>query len=171
MLDRLYATLGYAAAAAILAICLLIMAQVVLNIVARFGGSDWAWSIPAYAEIAGYLLAAGSFLALADALVHSVHIRVNLVTDRLGERARWIAELAALGIGALTAWLMVYAASHEWWQSVRFGDKSAGILAIPLAVPKFFMVIGLVVFAIAFVDLFLRSLRARRPILLGHGGE
>ncbi len=57
---------------------------------------------------AGYAIAATLFFALPTALMHGDHIRVTLVLDRLGQRARagfeWGALIAALGLAVYLAW-------------------------------------------------------------------
>mgnify|MGYP003561535729 FL=1 len=56
---------------------------------------------------AGYAIAATLFFALPTALMHGDHIRVTLVLDRLGQRARagfeWGALIAALGLAVYLA--------------------------------------------------------------------
>ncbi|MEO5621424.1 MAG: hypothetical protein ABIQ32_12915, partial [Sphingomicrobium sp.] len=78
ILDRLYQFSGGLAALAILAICLLITAQIGFNIIARLGGADLSYTIPSYADFAGYFLSTASFMALAYTLRAGGHIRVGL---------------------------------------------------------------------------------------------
>ncbi|MGB7261497.1 MAG: TRAP transporter small permease [Albidovulum sp.] len=171
VLDRIYMISGGAAAAAILAICLLVTAQVCLNILARIGGPELSFTIPSYADFAGYFLATASFLALADALRSGSHIRVNLLIQRLSSPIRWALELLTLTVGgAMSAYASFFAAGlvGESW---RYGDKSTGIIAIPLWIPQAAMVAGLCLLTLAFVDTLVESLRARTPILTDTGSE
>ena len=72
----LYDAAGYVAAACLVAILLVIVAQMVTR---------WmSVSVPGLAEYAGYLMAAASFLAFAHALNRGAHIRVNLASDSAG---------------------------------------------------------------------------------------
>jgi TRAP-type C4-dicarboxylate transport system permease small subunit len=171
LLDRLYVAAGGLAALAILGICLLVSAQIGLNILARLGGPEWSFTIPSYADFAGYMLAAASFLALAHTLRAGGHIRVTLVTGRLPERARWIAELTTLALGAAMAGYACRFAALLMAESWHYGDKSTGIVAIPIFVPQGFMVAGLGLLTLAFLDTLIESARARRPVLSDRATE
>ncbi|PJE28650.1 TRAP-type mannitol/chloroaromatic compound transport system, small permease component [Pseudooceanicola antarcticus] len=169
LLDTLYLAGGAVAALAILAICLLVAAQVGLNILARVGGPAWSYTIPSYADFAGFFLAAASFMALAHTLRSGVHIRVNLLISRLNPRATWGLELLTLALAtALSAYATRYAISltHESWD---YGDMSSGIVAVPLWIPQLFMDAGLVLLTLAFLDTLVESLRARRPVIADAG--
>ena len=171
VLDRIYMISGGAAAVAILAICLLVTAQVCLNILARIGGPELSFTIPSYADFAGYFLASASFLALAYTLRSGTHIRVNLLIQRLSSPLRWALELLTLAVGgAMSAYASFFAVGlvGESW---RYGDKSTGIIAIPLWIPQSAMLAGLCLLTLAFVDTFVESLRARTPILTDTGSE
>lgn len=171
ILDRLYALSGAVAAAAIVAICLIVTAQVSLNILARIGGPSMSFTIPSYADFAGYFLATASFMALAYTLRAGGHIRVNLVLQRLPDRPRWGLELAALALGtAMVGYATWYAGSllHESWS---YGDMSTGIVAIPLWIPQSAMLLGLLLLTVALIDTLVESWRAGRPVLTDSGSE
>ncbi len=169
-LDRLYALAGGLAAFFIVLICLVVSAQILLNILARLGGPSLAYTIPSYADFAGFFLAAASFLGLAYTLRHGAHIRVNLVVQLLAPRPRlWLEVLTLVGGGVMSGYATWFAASLLG-QSWRFGDKSPGIIAIPLWVPQIFMVAGLGLLALAFLDTALETWRKGAPVLVDEGG-
>ncbi len=170
-LDALYLAAGGVAALAVLAICLIVTAQVGLNILARLGGPSLSYTIPSYADFAGFLLAAASFLALAHTLRAGGHIRVNLALGRLPPRPRWVAELATLGLGTVLAAYATGYSANLVAQSYRFGDKSTGMVAVPIWIPQLSLVLGLALLALAFADTFVESLRAGRTILKDEGTE
>ncbi len=165
LLDRLYLVSGWLAAAAILAICLIVTAQVLLNLLARLFGPDWSFTIPSYADFAGFLLAGATFLALAHTLVEGGHIRVNLVTGRLPRPLAWAAELLALTLGLVfsvfASWHMAGLVAESW----RYGDRSPGIIAVPLWIPQTVVTLGLAILAIAFADLLVQALLRRSPVI------
>lgn len=171
ILDRLYGLAGGIAATAIFAICLLVTAQVSLNILARLGGPAWSYTIPSYADFAGYLLATASFLAMAYTLRAGTHIRVNLVIQRLSPARRWALELVTLAIGAALAAYATWYGAGLVGESWHYGDKSTGIVAIPLWIPQGAMVAGLALLAVAFVDTLIESFQAKAPILSDVGAE
>lgn len=170
-LDFLYKVSGGIAALAILAICLLVTAQVSLNILARLGGPSLSFTIPSYADFAGYFLATASFMALANTLRAGVHIRVNLVLQRLNTGTQWLLELMTLTLAAALACYATWYAVGLMAESWHYGDKSTGIVAIPLWVPQAAMVCGLGLLAVAIIDTLVESLRARTPVLTDAGSE
>lgn len=143
-LDGLYFSAGMLAALFMMSIGVLI----VTSVIARLMGSY----LPGLNQYAGYAMAASSFFALAYTFGAGGHIRVNLVLTRLRGRARWLAELWCLGLGAFlasyVAWYLVkmVRVSHE------LGDVSEGVDATPLWIPQLGLAIGSVLFAICLID-------------------
>ena len=101
VLDRVYGIAQWAAGACILFICAIVTVQVGLNITARIGGPEWSYTLPSYADFAGYFLAAASFFALAPTWRAGGHIRVNLLVQSLSEKPRWITEVLCLLFGTV----------------------------------------------------------------------
>jgi len=168
-LDLLYAASGVAAAGFIVLICLVVSAQVALNLITRIFGTEYSYTIPSYADFAGFFLAAASFLALAFTLTRGGHIRVTLVLQALGDGPRLAAELLSLALGAalsgFASWYMIGLNIESW----RYGDLSFGIIAIPIWVPQMAVSAGLVILTVAFVDLFVQTARAGQPVLQDQG--
>lgn len=171
VLDALYTAAGGLAALSILAICLLVSAQVGLNILARAGGPALSYTIPSYADFAGFALAAASFLAMAYTLRAGAHIRVNLLVSRLPEGGQWVAEILSLALGAAmvgyATWFSVLLLAESW----HYGDTSPGIIAVPLWIPQTSMVAGLALLTLALLDTLVQSLRSGRPVLIDFGSE
>lgn len=166
LLDGVYTGSGLLSAGLIAAICLLVTAQVVLNLVTKYGPFDVNLTIPSYADFAGYMLAASSFLALAYTLTRGGHIRVTMVLNAMPARLRLVSESLCLALGAAIAGFAsyyMYLLTHE---SYEFGDMSSGIIAIPLYIPQSAVLAGLVILTIALVDLTLQTVRAGRPVLV-----
>ncbi|HWP18430.1 MAG TPA: TRAP transporter small permease subunit [Burkholderiaceae bacterium] len=117
---------------------------------------------------AGYFMAGAGFLALAHTLRRGEHIRVTLLLNALGPRAR-----RAMQIWCLTA-AVVLAAAFAWysvrlaWQSWEFHDISTGNDATPLWIPQLSMAVGTVIFFIAFLDEWSQELRGARSAPESH---
>jgi TRAP-type C4-dicarboxylate transport system permease small subunit len=115
------------------------------------------------AEIAGYLLAAATFMALAGTLKAGAHIRMTMFLAVLPEPWRRQLEMWALGFGAAAAaWMtgrLALLAQDSW----RFNEVSVGVLPIPLAIPQAVMVLGGAALAIALVDELVVVARSGRP--------
>lgn len=166
-LDRLYAAALWLSALCLLVIAGLVGLQLgarVVDALLKFVGlapSDFV--ILSLAEIAGYLLAAASFLALAPTLKAGAHIRVTMALGALGEGARRVVELGALTVAALfSAYMTVYVGrlTHDSW---RFNEVSTGLIPVQLAWPQAAMTLGLVVLTIAFLDELLTVAWRGRP--------
>lgn len=143
-LDAFYAGCGLLAGAALVGICLC----VVIQIVARLLGLVLPWTT----EVAGYMMAATSFLALAGTLNSGGHIRVDLLLGRLRGMPRRVAELVCLLLGSA---IVVYFAWHVLimtWQSYEINDVGQGAIAIPLWIPQSFMALGTLALAVLLVD-------------------
>ncbi|MDV7144099.1 TRAP transporter small permease [Tropicimonas sp. TH_r6] len=171
VLDALYTAAGGLAALSILAICLLVSAQVGLNILARIGGPSLSYTIPSYADFAGFALAAASFLAMAYTLRAGAHIRVNLLVSRLPPRGQWIAEILSLALGGAMVGYATWFSVLLLAESLHYGDTSPGIVAVPLWIPQTTMVVGLGLLTLALLDTLVESLRSGRPVLIDFGSE
>lgn len=165
ILDKLYRWAGYMAGVLIVLICLLISAQIGLNMVSRVAPGLLPSTIPSYANFAGYMLAGASFLALADTLRSGAHIRVTLLTEALPMAARFVVEalslVIAFGFAAFATWWM----AHLVAESFRFGDMSSGIVRIPLWVPQLFTAAGMGLLAVALLHTLVDLVRQRKPVL------
>ncbi len=143
-LDALYLGAGILAALCLIAILVLI----VLQMLARWTG-EVAPGIPEYA---GYFMAAASFLAFANALNRGSHIRVSILLNAVGAKARRIMEIWCFGIGAAIAWYFVYYAQKFVYWSWKFNDISQGQDRTALWIPQSFVLLGALILAIALTD-------------------
>jgi TRAP-type mannitol/chloroaromatic compound transport system permease small subunit len=166
-LDRLYQAALYLSAACLLIIAVLVGIQLagrILDGALRIVGLPvFGWQILSLAEIAGYLLAAASFLALAPTLRAGAHIRVTMLLSAFGEARRRYLELAAFAFSSLACAYMTWNLAHFAWVSFRFNEVSHGVVRVPLAYPQSVMAIGALVLTIALIDETLTVLRAGRP--------
>lgn len=160
LLDRLYLGCGVLAAIFMAAIAALVLSQTI--------GRLLGIVVPSANELAGFCVAASTFLALAPTLQQGTHIRVSLLTTHVGPRVhRWL-EAWSLAVA------FVFSAYFAWWAvdlvrgSIRYGDVSPGLLAVPLWIPQLAMAGGLIVFAICLLDNLVRLLRGGRPAYEAH---
>ena len=144
MLDGLYKGAGVLAALCLVAILLLIVAQMV----ARWTGELF----PGAPNYAGYVMAAASFLAFASALNGGAHIRVSILLNALGPKAKWVMEIWCFAIGTAIAWYFVYYCQKFVYWSWKFKDISQGQDKTLLWMPQSLMLIGAVILAIALTD-------------------
>jgi TRAP-type C4-dicarboxylate transport system permease small subunit len=166
-LDVLYRASGFLAALFVVGIAAIVALQVALNTadfaLGLFRGDPLGLLIPSYTDFTGYFLAAGAFLALAGTFRAGQHIRVEIVVGRLGARARQRVELWCLFVAFCASAYATYYVGLLAYDAWRFGDKSEGMVPVPLWLPQSSLVIGLFVFALALVDAYVRALRPAAP--------
>jgi TRAP-type C4-dicarboxylate transport system permease small subunit len=131
------------------------------------GQRPYGFIVEGLAEIAGYLLAISSLLALAPALKAGAHIRVAMLLSALGARRRWLFELGAFAatfaFSGYMTWRMALLAVDSW----RFNEVSHGLVPLQLAYPQACMAAGLLVFTIALLDELIVVAAAGRPSFAG----
>ncbi len=170
-LDRLYTLSGAVAAGFIVLICVVTSAQVLLNLIAKVFGANYSYTIPSYADFAGFFLASASFLALAYTLTRGGHIRVTLLLQAFNPKLRLASELFSLIFAALICGFATYYMIRLNIESYGFGDKSFGIIAIPLWIPQLALCTGLGILTIALVDLIWQTAHAGGPVLKNSESE
>jgi TRAP-type C4-dicarboxylate transport system permease small subunit len=98
--------------------------------------------IPGAYEIIETMMVASIFLALALSQAEGRQIRVELITERLGARARGVldalADLCSLLVYGLIAWYGIRAA----WSSTLIGEFSSGIVKFPQWPAKIALALG-----------------------------
>lgn len=143
-LDFIYLASGVLAALCLIAILLLIVAQMV----ARWTGEIF----PGAASYAGYSMAAASFFAFANALNRGSHIRVSILLNAVPDGFRRFMEIWCFAIGAATMWYFTYFAYWFTYWSWKFNEVSQAQDATPLWIPQSVMVIGGGILAVALTD-------------------
>jgi TRAP-type C4-dicarboxylate transport system permease small subunit len=154
-LDRLYIGAAVIAAVALAAICVLMLAQA--------AGREAGILIRGAEDIVAWLCAACTFLALGHTFRHGDLVRVGVFLDRLSARARWSAELGALGVTAAFTVYMLWAVCGFVYESWQLHEPAQGLLAIPIWIPQSSLVIGIVIFLVAVLDELVTVLRGRKP--------
>lgn len=153
-LDALYDAAGILAA--------LFMVGTLAMVLVGIGSRLTGWFVPGTDAYAGYCMAAAGFLALAHTFRRGEHIRVTLLLDRAGARARRGLELWSHAAGTALAAAFAFYAVKLAWQSWDFNDISTGNDATPLWIPQLAMAAGSLVLAVAFVDTLVEEWLGRR---------
>jgi len=173
ILDRLYLWSGYTGAGFIAAICALVFAQVILNAIDRvtkiLTGSAIGLTIPSYSDFTGFFLAAASFFALAYAFREGAHIRVTLVIQNTTGWLRKAIEIFCVSLALAVAAYFCWFTALLTYESYSYNDLSSGIIAVPIWIPQFSMVLGLAVLSIALIDDLVTLLRGKDPSYYNKG--
>ncbi len=166
-LNGLYRTSGWISASFIAAICILVFAQVLLNIVDRlsslFTGSAIGLSIPSYADFTGFFLASASFLALAYTLREGGHIRVTLFIQHVPTLLRRFIEFWCVGLATAVTLYFTWYTVLLVMEAYEYNDLSSGMIPVPLWIPQSGMLMGLIVLSIALVDEFVGMFSGADP--------
>ena len=159
LLDWAFRLTGAAAALFILAILLLILAQVI--------GRQIGVTIPSTNEMAALCMAATSFLALGPTLRAGGHIRVSLLLSRLGLPLRRAAELwCQLFAIALMVFFAYWAVEQALFTYDR-GRVTPGLIPIPLWPARAAMALGVIMLCVALIEALVDMLRGVSPRYAG----
>lgn len=143
ILRRVYTFCGYASAAFLVAIAVVTLIQIVAR---QIGVAIET------IEVAGFCLAASTFLGLAYTFVNGTHVRVTLISQNVAPGVRRWIELwccaVAFGVVAYAAWNMALYTLESW----QFGDISPGLAAVPFWIPQSGVAVGLVVMAVGILE-------------------
>lgn len=143
-LDALYDAAGVLAAAFLAGT----LAMVLTGVAGRF----FNFHVSGTDAYAGYCMAGAGFLALAHTFKRGEHIRVSLILEHVGIRARRALELWSLAVATLLAGLFAFYSVRLAYQSWQFNDVSTASDATPLWIPQIFMAAGTVILLVAFAD-------------------
>ncbi|MDB5591923.1 TRAP transporter small permease [Enterovirga sp.] len=155
ILDRFY-SLGIVLAAVFM---VLIAALTLSQVVGRMIGVV----IPDAGDLAGYAMAAATFLALAHTFRSGGHIRVNLLLIHVSRRLRHALECWCLAFLTVVGGLFAAFSIKLVMDSYAFGDVSTGMMPVPLWIPQISMALGAVLFEIAVIEELVRVIRGEEP--------
>lgn len=156
ILDGLYRFSAVLSAISMLLIATIVVVQVGFRIInsAYFSLTEDNLGLlfPSSAEFVGYLMVATSFLGLAYTLRKNGHIRVSILLNNVPPKLHRLFELACLSLGAAFTGFIVYHTVLFVYDSYVYDEVSYGIIAVPLFIPQLFMLFGVMVLFVAFLD-------------------
>ncbi len=99
-------------------------------------------------ELSGYAFAIATAMGLSYALASRAHIRIEAAYMLLPVRWRGWLDMAAYAVLALCAGVLLYWCGMTVWDNYQSGARSNSSLALPLALPQAFWLLGLAWFAL-----------------------
>ncbi len=137
--DRLafYVGAAFGAVSALMILAILILTGA--NVLGRY---VFTAPIRGAEEATGFLVVAVVMLGAAEAYRRNDHIRIDLLTERLGPRMAWLLEIAAHIAVMVFSFNLLRTGLHTVEFSRRFGAYSAGYLQIPIWIPQSALVAG-----------------------------
>ena len=158
-LDALYRLAGGLAALLLVMLCGMILWSILARLIGAYAGGA--------TDVAGYVMASSTFLALPYAFRAGAHIRVQLLVQRLTGETRRRVEIAVLAlmtiITTFLAWYMTRLAYDSW----DFGERSQGADAILVWIPQTPVAVGAWLLAVAVAHTFAEVLAGRITALEG----
>ncbi len=155
LLKKISAQLSLAGAALSAA---LFLALVVLIMTEIIGRSFFDYSTMLADEYSGYFYLAAMFFGMAYTFEQGGHIRISIITSRLGRSAnRWVDVIA----GLLTLAMLLFALYYSWnfmIESKEMDMVSEGVSETPLWLTQIPLVVGLALFAFSVFVFVLRKL-------------
>ncbi len=122
---------------------------VVLIMTEIIGRSFFDYSTMLADEYSGYFYLAAVFFGLAYTFDEGGHIRISIVTSRLGRKAnRWVDIFAGLMTLAILLFALVYS-TRFMLESKEMEMLSEGVSETPLYLTQIPIVIGLAIFALS----------------------
>ncbi|MBM3535774.1 MAG: TRAP transporter small permease [Alphaproteobacteria bacterium] len=143
---------GAVAALTVLAMCLMITAEVVLR-------GAFNESLIWVSEIVGYLMVALIFLSLGEAMLAGSHIRIDLLVDKLPKRLRNQLEVFTLALSTAASAFFTWHGLTTALRSYQYGRRDAfGSLSAPLFIPQMALPIGLLILTLVLAALLCRQI-------------
>ena len=124
-------------------------------------------------EYCGYLMVVLAYWGAVNAFLDGEFVRVDALFDKLSAKsknaANFVFSIIFLGINGL----VTYNAWLNTAKAIKRGDVAATIAQTPLAIPKMFMVIGLVLLELALLFRIIEYIQsfAKKPDIEGTGGS
>lgn len=159
-LDRLYRAAGALAGVFLVAICVIVTAQIVAR--------QFEAIIPSADQFAGFCLAATSFLGLAYSFRSGSHIRVTLFTQALTGLPARLMIVLALAVAAAISGLLAWETVKMVAQNAERGEVTTGLVPVRLWIPQLGMAVGVTLFAVAIVEDLIAAILGR-PITFDSG--
>ncbi len=113
-------------------------------------------------ELAGYCMAASSFLGLAWTLRCNEQIRMTIVLNMTKGMVHRILEILCLGLATFMVGYFAWASIDMVTTSYRLNDVSQGLVPMRLWIPQSGMALGLAILTVAFLDDLLCVLAGRK---------
>lgn len=141
-----------------------LFACVAALMVAQAGARAFGLAMVGGDEVTGWLSASAAFCALAYAFREGALIRMEIVLSRLKGAALRRAELLALTIGTIWCATMAGAMVRFVWQNAMFGERSTGLISIPIWPVQLPAVAGLTLLAAAMAEQLWCVWQGHRPL-------
>lgn len=158
-LDFVYRAAGVGAGALLVLLCGVIIYNVAARLLNPFlTGADAALPTLGVSDVAGYVMATSTFMALAYTFRSNGHIRVALIIQNLTGRTRRAVETLVLAIMAAAMCFFAYYMIKLAHVSYVWQERSEGADAMLLWIPQTPVAVGASLFALSVVHSLVQAL-------------
>jgi TRAP-type C4-dicarboxylate transport system permease small subunit len=161
MLQRISYRLAKSAAYLSAVIFIYMVLHILVEIVLRVFFSRSTYVLD---EFVGYATASVTFLCLAYALHDGALIRVEMLLQHVGKKARHILELFSVSLTlAVIGTIIYFFWTKTFWRDITRGTRSESIAEIPLWIPEGLAFVGLLLFALQLLTMLLQLVFKPKP--------
>lgn len=155
LLEAMYSLSAALAALSLLAIFLVMMAQVVMReMQMQFPGAD---------DVSAYLCVSATFFALARTFKNGELIRVGIFINHFRPRLRRLTEIGVLSLAGLLVGAIAWFTLQDVLFSYEIEEVAQGTVPFPTWVPKLAMPVGAAILLVAIIDELVRVIRHEMP--------
>ena len=97
-------------------------------------------------EFTGYGLAGMTFLAAGATMREGGFVRVSIFLERLPNSVRWICDVVCIVMTIMTIGIFAWYVGADMWRSFQRGYETDSLVALPMWVPPFPLLLGMAVF-------------------------
>ena len=157
IVDKLSLALGKITAFFVSAVCILIFMEIILR-------TFFNITLFITSEYAGYTMSIITFLGLAYTLYNDGHIRVTILYEKFSEKKRIICDCINYFIGFMLCIYIFRATGSLFYSSLVKQTRSIQVFATYLAIPQFFLPLGVSVMMLQYMCKFIKSLDKYRRL-------
>jgi TRAP-type C4-dicarboxylate transport system permease small subunit len=149
-LDTVYKIGAAASGALLVLLCGLVLYSIASRLFGFYAGGA--------TDVAGYVMATSTFLALAYTFRTQGHIRVALLIQSFQGNSRRVIEIMGLAVMSIVMTFLAFYMYRLVYDSWDFGERSEGADAILIWIPQLPVAIGAFLLAVSVLHSFVQSI-------------
>lgn len=149
-LDKVYLGAAWFSGGLLILMACLVLFSVLARIIGIYSGGS--------TDVAGYVMATCTFMALSYTFRSHGHIRVSLLISRTSGATHRFLTVFCLGVMSLLITYFAFYMGRLAYDSWKWGEKSQGADAILLWIPQVPVAVGATLFAISVIHTFVEVL-------------
>ncbi|WP_162798534.1 TRAP transporter small permease [Sulfitobacter sp. SK012] len=149
ILDGIYRIGAVVSGALLILLCCLVLYSISSRMFGFYAGGA--------TDVAGYVMATSTFMALAYTFRTQGHIRVALLIQNLQGSRRGMVEILGLGVMSIVMTFLAFYMYRLVYDSWDFGERSEGADAILMWIPQLPVAVGAFLLAVSVVHTLIQA--------------